>query len=110
MEKVTHECNEMFCKPTARCFKGITILTGIFAMCCILMAIIIGPVIKVHDGTIINQNTKPGEPTAAEVASRLHIMNQCTIWLAVTFFVISLISLALFFKFMRREKSNTSDN
>ncbi len=54
MEKVKHECNEMFCKPTARCFKGITILTGIFAMSCILMAVIIGPVIKVHDGTTID--------------------------------------------------------
>lgn len=75
MDKVKHECNEIFCKPTSRCFKGISILTFIFSLCCILMFAIIGPVIKVHDGTTINQNTKPGDPTASQISDRLHIMN-----------------------------------
>ena len=51
MDKVKHECNELFCKPTSRCFKGITILTAMFTACCLLMAILIPPVIRVHGGT-----------------------------------------------------------
>ena len=71
------------------------------------MAAIIGPVIKVHDGTTIDQpNLKPGEPTAAEIKERLHTMNQCTIWLTVSFIIISAISLALFFKYRRTEQAN----
>ena len=107
MESVKHECNELFCKPTSRCYKGISILTGIFALSCLLMAAIIGPVIVVHDGTTIDQPIlKPGEPTAAEIKDRLHTMNQYTIWLAVSFIVISAISLALFFKYRRTEQAN----
>ena len=104
MEIVKHECSELFCKPTSRCFKGITILTFIFALSCILMAIIIGPVIKVHGGTTIDQpNLKPGEPTAAQIAARLTIMTKSTIWLAVTFIVIAIISFLLFLKFFKIE-------
>ena len=49
--KVNHELDQIFCKPTARCFKGVSILTFIFALSCLLMAGIIPPVIKVHGGT-----------------------------------------------------------
>ena len=60
-EKTRHECTELFCKPTSRCFKGISILTGIFSLCCVMMAVIIGPVIKAHDGTTIDYpDLKPG--------------------------------------------------
>ena len=106
MERVKYECTELFCRPKARCFKGISILTYIFAASCLLMLIIIGPVIKAHGDTTVNQN-KPGtnEPDAAEVAHRLHIMNASTIWLSVIFTVIGSISLALFFKYKKLEKN-----
>ena len=110
MEKVKHEWNGLFCKPRARCFKGISILTLIFSVCCVLMAVIIGPVIKVHGDTTINHNTKKGEPTAAEVADRLSIMTQTTVWLSVVFIVTSLISLALFFKYQKKERAQVGEN
>ena len=106
MDRVKHECTELFLKPTSRCFKGISILTFIFTLCCVMMAAVIGPVIKAHGGTTIDYPIlKPGEPTAAEIASRLHIMNQSMIYLSISFTIISLISLGLFFKFVKVEKA-----
>jgi hypothetical protein len=48
---ISEEFNELCCKPTPRCFKGISILTFIFALTCGLMAAVIPPVIKVQGGT-----------------------------------------------------------
>ena len=104
MEKVKHECSELFCKPRARCFKGISILTLIFAICCILMAIIIGPIIRVHGDTTVNHNTNKNEPDAAEVKHRLKVMTYSTVWLSVAWLIISGTALALYFKYKKKEE------
>ena len=50
MDRVRHECNELCCKPRARCFKGLAILSMIYAMACLVMALVIPLVVKSHGG------------------------------------------------------------
>lgn len=69
-DTVNHEVNQLCCKPTARCFKGITILTALYCVVCLLICGIVGPLIKVHDGTTIDSPEIncvgcPTEPNAA---------------------------------------------
>ena len=69
-DKVNHELNEAFCKPTARCFKGISILTAMYSIVSLLICGIVGPLIKVHDGTTIDspEINCPGCPTEPNAA------------------------------------------
>ena len=45
-----HEFNELCCKPRARCFKGLAILSFIYALACFIMALVIPLVVKAHGG------------------------------------------------------------
>ena len=47
-QKCSHEFNELCCKPKARCFKGLAILSGIYTVACGLMLMIIPPVVEAH--------------------------------------------------------------
>ena len=67
------------------------------------MAMIIGPVIKAHDGT-----TKTiGIPDAEEIARRLHIMNISTLALAGAFLLISFIAFLMMRKYLHKESKGT---
>ena len=106
---VNHELKEIFCRPTARCFKGITILTAIYSLVCLLICGIIGPLIKVHDGTTINSpdigcDGCPTGPTAAEIKVRVHTLTICTLWIAAVMAVISILSFILFFSLGKRDQ------
>ena len=96
-DSINHELNELFCKPTARCFKGISILTGMYATMCLLLCAIVGPLIKVHDGNTVDSPFAP--PTAATIADRIHILTESTLYLAAGMGLISLMSLYLFLRF-----------
>ena len=50
MVNLSHEFNELCCKPRARCFKGLAILSLIYAMACGVMALMIPLVVKSHGG------------------------------------------------------------
>ena len=100
-------CIIAFCKPTARCFKGISILTAIYASACLLICAFIGPLIKVHDGTTVDApeigTCKDGRcitsPTASEIAVRVHTLTACTLIIAVWMYAISIFALLFFFKY-----------
>jgi len=100
-DKVTHELDQAFCKPTARCFKGISILTALYSLVCLLICAIVGPLIKVHDGNTIDSPDAP--PTAETIAQRIVILTKSTLYIALGMFVISLISLYLFLRFRKIE-------
>ena len=99
MDTVEHELRELCCKPTSRCFKGISILTGIFCLTNLLMAAIIGPVIKAHDGT----TETVGIPDAEEIARRLKIMTKSTLWIAACMLIFSFVSYFFFVKYRNVE-------
>ena len=48
LQKTSHELSEAFCKPKARCFKGLAILSAIYTLGCGLMLMVIPPVVKAH--------------------------------------------------------------
>ena len=77
-----------------------------FALCCLLLAVLIPPVIRVHGGTTTDQpNLQPGDPTAAEIKQRLRTLIISSYSLTVSFAVISLIALALYKKYIQKENS-----
>jgi hypothetical protein len=77
-----------------------------FALCCLLLAVLIPPVIRVHGDTTTNQPIlEPGDPTADEIKQRLRILIITTYSLTVSFAVISLVALGFFKKFVQKEQS-----
>ena len=65
MANISHEFNELFCKPKARCFKGLAILSMIYAMACGLMALMIPLVVKSHE-------TEDGKVEDPDIKHRTH--------------------------------------
>ena len=84
---------ELFCKPKARCFKGLGILFGVYTLGCALMLMIIPPVINVHSDTKDDQ-----------VATNLHKMVVATCVLLATFFVLAVVNLFAFKMLDKKEK------
>ena len=71
-----------------------------------MMALMIPPIIKVHGGTTTDQeDLQPGEPTAAEIQSRLRTMTLSTFGLAACFIVISVIAFFFYLSFLKKEKT-----
>ena len=91
-EKVSHECTELFCRPKARCFKGLAILCGIYALCCGLMLMIIPPVVKAH-----------GFEDGGSVDHDLHSMVVSTIILLIVFVSLAVINFLTCKVFEKRE-------
>ena len=91
-QKCSFEFNELCCKPKARCFKGLAILSGVYALCCALMLMIIPPVINAH-----------GFPEGGSVDTNLNKMKVSTIILMVVFAGISLVNVLTCKVFERRE-------
>ena len=91
-DKVSHEFNELFCKPKARCFKGLAILSGIYALCCGLMLMIIPPVVKAHKF-----------PKGGDVDHDLDNMVLSTIILLIVFVSLAVVNLLICKVFEKRE-------
>ena len=91
-DKVSHELNEIFCKPKARCFKGLAILCGIYALCCGLMLMIIPPVVKAHKF-----------PEGGDVDHDLHNMVISTIILLIVFASLAVVNFLTCKVFEKRE-------
>ena len=96
MDSFKYELKQMFCTPTARCYKGLSILFGIWCAACILIATLITPVIKAHGDNVENHNVKPDEPTAADVQARMRTMKVWTILLTLVFAALSILSTCVF--------------
>ena len=75
----------MFCKPKARCFKGISILTGIYALACAGMLMIIPPVIEAH-----------GYTSGSKVDTNVHNMKLASLILLAIFAALAVINLIIF--------------
>lgn len=79
-----------------------------YSIVCLLICAIVGPLIKVHDGTTvdspsINCEGCPTEPTAETIADRVVTLTKSTLYIALAMCLISLISLGLFLKFKKSE-------
>ena len=99
-ERAKHECNQLFCKPKARCFKGLAILSGIYVLACLGMLLIIPPVFKSHGCPIDPE----GDEDCDKVHDRLHEMKISTGILAVVFAGIVVLNLILCKFFDSKEK------
>ena len=86
--------NELCCKPKARCFKGLAILSGIYFLACALMLMIIPPVINAHGGFA------PG----SGVDNRLHSMTISTLVLMIIFLSLAIINVLVCKLYERKEK------
>ena len=53
MDRVRRDCNDLCCKPKARCFKGFMILTGIYAFASLVISLMIPPVVNNHLSQIL---------------------------------------------------------
>ena len=91
-ESAKHEFNELCCKPKARCFKGLAILTGIYSLACGLMLMFIPPVINNHDDTFDDK-----------VDHNLHKMVWSTGILLIIFAGLTIIFFLTFKVYERRE-------
>mmetsp|Transcript_25052 Transcript_25052/g.31367 ORF Transcript_25052/g.31367 Transcript_25052/m.31367 type:complete len:110 (-) Transcript_25052:247-576(-) len=92
-EKCSFEFNELCCKPKARCFKGLAILSSIYTLGCALMLLFIPPVVESH-----------GYDEGSSVDDNLHKMKLSSIILLVVFFCLSLLNLMACKFYDRREK------
>ena len=97
MDKVTHEFDELCCKPKARCFKGLAILAGIYCLACALMLMIIPPVVNAH-----------GYDEGSSVDINLSNMKLSTSILLATFFAISALNVLLWRCYAKREERHES--
>ena len=89
--KCGHEMRELFCKPKARCFKGLMILSGIYTLACGLMLLIIPPVVNAHGYT------------DESVGDNLHLMTVMTGVIMVVFAGASIINFICFGIYSKRE-------
>ena len=96
-KKCSNEMNELCCKPKARCFKGLAILSGIYTVGCGLMLMIIPPVINSH-----------GYPEGGSVDDNLHSMKISTIILMIVFLAGAVINFATYKFFEKRESRRGS--
>ena len=83
---------ELFCKPRARCFKGLGILTGIYALGCGLMLVIIPPVMESH-----------GVISGSKVETNLNEMKLSTLILLAIFVGLSVLNLLVFKCYEKKE-------
>ena len=81
-QKCSHEMSELFCKPKARCFKGLAILCGVYTLACGMMLMLIPPVVTAH-----------GYPEGGSVADNLHKMKVSSIILMIIFAIGSVLNL-----------------
>ena len=88
----SQEMSDLFCKPKARCFKGLAILTGVYTLACGVMLMIIPPVVNSH-----------GYKAEGKVADNLHKMVLSSIILMILFAGLSVISLLCCQIFTKRE-------
>ena len=91
-QKCSFECKEIFCRPKARCFKGLAILCSIYTLCCGLMLMIIPPVVNSH-----------GYEVGSKVDDNLHKMKVSSIILMVIFAGLSVVNLLTCKLLQRRE-------
>ena len=85
--------NELCCKPKARCFKGLAILSGIYTVGCGLMLMIIPPVVTSH-----------GYVEGSKVDDNLHSMKVSTIILMIAFLAGAIINFCTY-KFFEKKES-----
>ena len=92
-----HELNELCCKPKARCFKGLAILSGIYTLCCALMLMIIPPVVNAH-----------GFDKGSQVEDNLNKMKIATIICLCIFLGLTVLNLIVCKFYDSREKRHES--
>jgi hypothetical protein len=105
-DQVKFHCNNIWCKPTSRCFKGFTILFGIWAVACLLLGTIIPPIIRAHghtDPDFIPDSDHPDD-TPEEIKHRVKILMWCTLVLALSFVFLSIASLFTCVGLKKREE------
>ena len=91
------ELNDLCCKPKARCFKGLAILSGIYCLGCALMLMIIPPVVNAH-----------GVTAGSPVDDRLHSMKVSSLILMCIFFGVALVSLMACKVYEKKEKRHSA--
>ena len=73
--------NDLFCKPKARCFKGLAILSGIYALACGVMLLIIPTTIKAH-----------GYEPDSQTATNIHKFILSTLICLIVFFALAVLN------------------
>ena len=87
-----HEFNELCCKPKARCFKGLAILSMIYAMGAFIMALVIPLVVKSHGGD-----------DDADVKDRMHMQLISSIIIGLIMLGISVLNWIVFAVYRTKE-------
>ncbi len=106
LAKVKNELREAFCKPLARCFKGYTILCGIYTGANLLFTGLIPPIVKQHGDTINQRFDAQGNSestTPEEIYHRLNIFTTLCSSLAQSFAFLCVINLILFDRWTKLE-------
>ena len=97
---------KIFCMPTSRCFKGFTILFGIWAVASLLLAVMIPPIVRNHG--IVDPH-----PTAEEW-SLIEVRITKLLWggymLAAIFAGFSVISLFVCLGLRKKEGTDEQDD
>ena len=100
-ERTAYEFDQLFCKPRARCFKGLAILSGIYALACLMMLAFIPPVINAH-------GYEPSDEISVQdsiaIGNRLDKMIKGTWISAAIFFALAVINIILTAFFSSKEK------
>ena len=96
MANISHEFNELCCKPRARCFKGLAILSMIYAMACLVMALMIPLVVKSHGDD------------SGDVKDRVHLQLVWSLILGAVFGGISIGNWIVFLVYKQKESMRQS--
>ena len=91
-QRCGYEMRELFCKPRARCFKGLAILSFIYSVGCALMLFFIPPVVNSH-----------GYISGGSVDDNLESMVVSTIVMLVIFISLMVINGLLWMVYGKRE-------
>ena len=92
-----HEFNELCCKPKARCFKGLAILSMIYAMGAFIMALVIPLVVKSHGGD--------DDP---DIKDRMHMQLISSIIIGLIMLGISVLNWIVFAVYRTKEQARRS--
>ena len=93
---------KMWCMPTSRCYKGLTILFGIWAVALLLLGIMIPPIVRQH-------GVQPKGPDEAEwlvIQTRITTLLWCSYIMAAAFAGASLLSVAACLAYRTKERNS----
>ena len=98
-DKLNYEFQQACCRPTARCFKGYSILFAIWAFAGFVLAAFIPPLVRSHGDNEVTHPTEDINVTPEEIRQRLKTMITSTVIISIVFVGISVLSLFMMFKY-----------